>query len=225
MIALPPTSWRQGESLLLDQVAFSAAPGHLVAVVGPNGAGKTSLLRALAGLHPGGRPRPAQVAYLPQGAQSAWGLSVRDLAALGRIPHNDRDPEAIAHALDACGITHLCDARIDRLSGGQVRRAMLARAFATRPDIFLLDEPTADLDPAAAHQIMSLLQRTAKSGRCVIVVLHALELATRYADRMVLMQHGRIAADDAPDIVMPFAAAAFGMRLGIDCAPRLLPPR
>ncbi len=103
---------------------------------------------------------------------------------------------------------------------------MLARAFATEPEVFLLDEPTADLDPAAAHEVMTLLRDTAHAapGRSVLVVMHALELAMRYADRMLVLQAGRIVADATPAEALPQAAAAFGLPFGADPAPRLLPP-
>ena len=211
--------------IVLRDVDFSAGPGELVALCGPNGAGKTTLLRALAGLLPdGARPDPRRVAYVPQGARCAWALTVAQVAALGRIPHGDAAPAAVQRALEACGIAHLRAERVDRISGGEARRAMLARAFATEPEIFLLDEPTADLDPAAAHAIMGLLRRTAGEGRTVIVVLHAIELALRYADRVVVLSDGRIVADRPAGEALPAAAAAFGLPYGTDPAPRLLPP-
>jgi iron complex transport system ATP-binding protein len=224
MIALSATI-RLGGRIVLDTIDFAAGPGELVALCGPNGAGKSTLLRALAGLlAKGARPDPRRVAYLPQGARSAWGLTVAEVAALGRIPHGDTDAMPVAAALRALDLWTLRDARVDRVSGGQARRAMLARAFATDPETFLLDEPTSDLDPAAAHQVMALLRRVAREGRCVVVVLHAIDLALRYADRMVVLAEGRIVADAAPALALPAAAAAFGLPFGADCTPRLLPP-
>ena len=172
---------------------------------------------------PGGKPQPSRIAYVEQNARSAWGLTVRQVAALGRTPHRDHDRGAIDRALEACGITNLADRRIDHISGGQARRAMLARAFATEPEILLLDEPAADLDPAAAHDIMALLADFALQGRIVIASLHAVELALRYATRMVVLQDGRIRADDTPLAAMPMAAACFGLDWGFGKLPGLLP--
>jgi iron complex transport system ATP-binding protein len=209
---------------ILHDIALSIRPGELVAVCGPNGAGKSTLLRALAGLLPGTPPRdPRRVAYLPQGARCAWALTVAQVAALGRIPHGDSAEAPVTHALQSCGILALRDRRVDRISGGEARRAMLARAFATEPDLLLLDEPTADLDPAAAHAIMRLLRDTAASGRAVVVVQHAIDLAIRYADRMLVLHAGRIAADLPARDALPAAAAAFGLPFGLDPEPRLLP--
>src|SRR5208282_6695279 len=122
---------------ILHDIALTIRPGELVAVCGPNGAGKSTLLRALAGLLPGTPPRdPRRVAYLPQGARCAWGLTVAQVAALGRIPHGDAAETPVRNALQQCGLIGLRDARVDRISGGQARRAMLARAFATEPEVF-----------------------------------------------------------------------------------------
>jgi len=225
VIALRRAGIALGGRTVLQDVDFAAGPGELVALCGPNGAGKTTLLRALAGLlaeFP--RPDPRRVAYLPQGARCAWGLTVREVAALGRIPHRDAATAPVTAALAACGILPLSQARIDRISGGEARRAMLARAFATEPEVFLLDEPTADLDPAAAHAILRLLRATADAGRTVVVVLHAVELAIAYAHRVVVVQAGRIGADLPADQALPAAASAFGLRVGVDLSPRLLPP-
>ena len=224
-VAIRADAIRLGTRIVLRDVDFSTGPGELVALCGPNGAGKTTLLRALAGLLPGGTvPDPRRVAYVPQGARCAWGLTVAQVAALGRIPHRDEAPAAVSRALEACGVAHLRGSRIDRVSGGEARRAMLARAFATEPEAFLLDEPTADLDPAAAHAIMALLRHTVAEGRTVVVVLHAIELALRYADRVVVLSGGRIVADQPASRALPAVAAAFGLPYGSDPAPRLLPP-
>jgi len=222
---LPPTAVSLGGRVVLADVAFSARPGELVAICGPNGAGKSTLLRALAGLVPETPPRdPRRVAWLAQGARCAWGLTVAQVAALGRIPHRDSAMRPVTRAMARCGIEALRDQRVDRISGGEARRAMLARVFATEPEVLLLDEPTADLDPAGAHAIMRLLRQTADAGSVVIVVLHAIELAVAHATRMVVMADGRIVADASPDAALPAAAAAFGMRFGLDPARRLLPP-
>jgi iron complex transport system ATP-binding protein len=100
---------------------------------------------------------------------------------------------------------------------------MLARVLAGEPDVLLLDEPTADLDPAAAFAAMDLLRATARQGRTVIAVLHALDLAMRYADRMVVLAGGRVIADGPPVEVLAIAASAFGLPFGPDPMPRLLP--
>jgi iron complex transport system ATP-binding protein len=225
VIAVTHKSVSLGERTVLHDVSFAANDGELVALCGPNGAGKSTLLRALAGLLPGTTPQdPRHVAWLPQGARSAWGLTVEQVAALGRIPHRDRADAAITKALEVCGIVGLRAARVDRISGGEARRAMLARAFATEPDVFLLDEPTADLDPAASHAIMHLLRATADGGRTVVVVLHALDLALRYAHRVVVLAGGRVTADLPAADALPAAAAAFGLKFGPDPEPRLLAP-
>ena len=225
MIGLARQSVSLGGREVLHDVTVAAEAGELVALCGPNGAGKSTLLRALAGLLPGTTPRdPRRVAWLPQGARCAWGLTVEQVAALGRIPHRDRANGPITRAMDLCGVVHLRAARVDRISGGEARRAMLARAFATEPDVFLLDEPTADLDPAASHAVMRLLRATADAGRTVVVVLHAIDLALRYAHRVVVLAAGHVAADLPAGEALPAAAAAFGLRFGADPEPRLLPP-
>ena len=209
---------------LLHDVRFAPRAGEFTALCGPNGAGKTTLIRALAGLLPGTTPNdPRRVAYVAQGARSAWGLTVRQVVELGRIPHGDTAAGPIERAMAAWDLTGLRDARVDRISGGEARRAMLARALATEPVMLLLDEPTADLDPAAAHAAMRLLRALAGQRMAVVAVLHAIDLALEYAQRMLVLQDGRVVADGAPGDCLAAAAAAFGMRAGSDPAPRLLP--
>lgn len=224
MIGVRDLTVSLGGRPVLRGVTLDVAPGEFVAVCGPNGAGKTTLLRALAGLLPRGKPRPREIAYLPQGARCAWGLTVRQVAALGRIPHGDKDAGAIDAALTACGVAGFADRRVDQISGGQARRAMLARAWASQPTALLLDEPVADLDPAASHEVMALMAKFAADGGAVVAVLHALELAAHYASRMVVIQDGAVVADGAPAAALPAAAAAFDMDLHADAA-LLLRPR
>jgi iron complex transport system ATP-binding protein len=225
VIGVSHASVTLGGRTVLHDVSLTAGPGEMIALCGPNGAGKSTLLRVLAGLLPGTTaPDPRRVAYMPQGARCAWGITVEQVAELGRIPHRDQVAAPVTKALELCGILGLRSARVDRISGGEARRAMLARAFATEPEVFLLDEPTADLDPAASHAIMRLLRSTADAGRTVIVVLHALDLALRYAHRVVVLTSGRVTVNLPATQALPAAAAAFGLPWGTDPEPRLLPP-
>jgi ABC-type cobalamin/Fe3+-siderophores transport system ATPase subunit len=111
----------------------------------------------------------------------------------------------------------------ERIAGGGARRAMPARVLATEPEVLLLDEPTADLDPAAAPASMRLPRETANAGPVVVAAPHAIELAVRDAARMPVMHAGGIIADATPEAALLAAATAFGLRLGHDLAPRLLP--
>jgi iron complex transport system ATP-binding protein len=222
MTGLDRFSLTLGSRQVLHDITLRPERGAMLALCGPNGAGKTSILRALAGLLPGAAAaNPRQVAYLPQNAHAAWPLTVEQIVTLGRIPHGDEAVAPIDNALRQCGIEALRQARIDRISGGEARRAMLARVFATEPEMFLLDEPTADLDPAASHAILRLLRETAEAGAAIVVVLHAVELAAEYAHRVVLVDRGRIVADRQAAAVLEEAAALFGMQAGT--GPRLLP--
>jgi iron complex transport system ATP-binding protein len=225
MIGLDHFSLSLNGKPVLRDVTFHPRPGELTALCGPNGAGKTSMLRALAGLVPNAvRPDPRKVAYLAQNPGAAWGLAVERIVALGRIPHGPRADDAaiVTKAMLRCGVEGLRHARIDRISGGEARRAMLARVFATEPETFLLDEPTADLDPAASHAILRLLRDVAEEGAAVVAVLHTAELAVDYAHRVILIDQGRVVADLPADRALDRAAALFGMRTVT--GPRLVPP-
>lgn len=232
MIAAEGITVRLDGRAVLDGVSLAVAPSELVALVGPNGAGKSTLLRVLAGLRPpqagrvtlygvalnalAPRARARRIAWLEQGARAAWGMTVREIAFLGRLPHGDAAAAPVAAALAAVGLDHMADRRIDRLSGGEARRAMIARVLATAPDVMLLDEPCADLDPAQGFAVMRLLREEAAKGRAVVVILHDLALAARYADRMALLERGRLVADAAPEAVMTdgLAGRVFGVRIG-----------
>jgi iron complex transport system ATP-binding protein len=196
--------------------------GELVALVGPNGAGKSSLLKALAGLIPcggsvtwrgaplaqlDGRARARAVAYLPQAPQVHWPLLVRDVVALGRLPHRAvgaapaaADHAAVTAAMRATDTLALADRSADQLSVGERARVLLARALAVEAPGLLVDEPIAMLDPYHQLEVMQMLHAYAAGAepRLVVVVLHDLGLAARFCSRVLLMSQGAVVADGAP---------------------------
>lgn len=225
-----------GGRIVLKGIDFAAQSGELICILGPNGAGKSTLLRALAGLlktksitldgqalnvlSPVARART--IGWLPQTGQAVWPLAVRSVVALGRMPHGAtldsltaRDDMAIAQALSACDLDALADRDITTLSGGEQARAFLARALAVEAPILLADEPVSALDPRHQLSVMETLQAQARANRLVIVVLHDLALAARFADRIILMDKGAIAADGAPAAVLTpeQLGAVFGVEI------------
>ena len=207
-----------GGRSLVDNISLTASPGQMVALVGPNGAGKTTLVRAIAGLVRrrgsisiagrdldaiASRERARLLAYMPQTGTLAWPMRVRDVVAIGRLPHEGSGRRAenercVNAALAACGIADLADAITDRLSGGERVRVMLARTLAVDAPIVLLDEPVASLDPAQQLAVMDLLRAQADAGKVIVVVMHDLALAVRYASRAVILDRGRMIADASP---------------------------
>jgi len=210
-----------GTATLLDNVTVTAEPGQLLGLVGPNGAGKSTLLRVLTGLRDcargqvlyDGRPRSElgslrmaqQLAYLAQRGSVAWPLTVQRLVALGRMPHlrgwGTHDPAgatAIEAALTDTDLVRLRERIVDTLSGGELARALLARALAVNGSALLVDEPVAALDPYHQLQVMEILRTRADSGQAVIVVLHELTLAARFCDRLLLLDGGRAVGTGAP---------------------------
>jgi iron complex transport system ATP-binding protein len=200
---------------------------QLVCLVGPNGSGKTSLLHALAGIgSPAGRVRiegidPAALgpgarsrllSYLPASRDAAWPLTARDLVRLG-LPAGTPPGEA-DRMLDALDLAALGDRRVDRLSTGERSRVLIARALAARSRLLLLDEPTANLDPLWQLILMERLQAAAREdGQTVLVAVHDLDLAARYAERLIVMANGAIAADGEPRALIagPVIARVFGI--------------
>ncbi|ABD05444.1 ABC transporter related [Rhodopseudomonas palustris HaA2] len=206
---------------VLHGVSLDLARGHLVALVGPNGAGKTTLLRALAGLIAasgevtiGGdalaalplRERARRFGYLPQGHLVHWPLPARDVVALGRFPHGATDParlsprdaEAVARAMRITETEPFADRNVTELSGGERSRVALARVLAVEAPVVLADEPTASLDPRYQLDVMRTLRQAADAGTLVIVVTHDLGLAARFADTVLVMAAGRLAAQGTP---------------------------
>jgi iron complex transport system ATP-binding protein len=202
-----------GVSNRLADVTASLEPGQITAICGPNGAGKSTLLQVLAGLiEPGtgqvlldgtplphGRERARRIGYLPQTGEIAWDLSVTALAELGRLPHGDRGEAQVAAALSALDLTHLAKRPVSTLSGGERARALLARVLAGEPGWILADEPLAALDLAHQLALLARLREAAERGTGVVLVLHDLALAMNHADRVVVLDQGRVAADGPPE--------------------------
>lgn len=204
-----------GGRIVLDGVDLTVAAGELIAVVGPNGAGKSSAIRALAGLLPltGGHARldgegvgalppherATRAAYLPQERRIAWNLPAIEVAALGAPFLQAADARARAQAaLDEVEAGHLADRGVAEMSGGERARVLLARALATGARGLLVDEPIAGLDPDAQLMVLERLQARARGGQAVLVSLHDLTLAARYADRVVVLDQARVVADGSP---------------------------
>jgi iron complex transport system ATP-binding protein len=220
---------RLGGRLIVDGVDLHAAPGAVTAIVGPNGSGKTTLLRALAGLldHSGqiavdGRDvraltppeRARLVAYLPQISELRAMLSVRQVVALGRYAQRPglfastrADEHAVLAALERVRARELLEQAYPRLSGGQKRLVLLARALATGARTLLLDEPTASLDVKHSLELFELLAQLAGDGHTLVVVLHDLDDVERHAARALLLDGGRVQAW-GPPAEAAFAEAA-----------------
>jgi iron complex transport system ATP-binding protein len=214
---------RLARRIVLHGVGLSVKEGEFVAVVGPNSAGKTTLLRAVAGLVPtqgsieiGGSParrlsfaeRARRVAYLPQGHVFHWPLPASEIVALGRLPLgagadlSKADRFAVGRAMAATGVTEFAERMVTTLSGGELARVALSRVLATEAKLILADEPTASLDPRYQLIVLDILRRHARDGGAVIAVLHDLGLAARYADQVIVLDGGRVAAAGAPGDVL-----------------------
>jgi iron complex transport system ATP-binding protein len=207
-------------------VSARVARSELFAVIGPNGSGKSTFARLLLGvLRPAsgrvlyeGRPAAEwprrelarRVGVVPQAEELVFPLTVRALVAMGRYPHlgawraeGAADRDAVARALAACDVAHLTDRLVTHLSGGERQRARIARALAQEPDTLVLDEPTAALDIAHEMAIFELLVRLREErGVTVLLVTHNINLAARYADRLLLLEQGRALAEGPPAAVV-----------------------
>ncbi len=214
------------EAPALRDVDLSVEEGMVCGVIGPNGSGKSTLLKVLLGaLDPdGGRtlyrgvpPRAwgerelaRKVGVVPQLEEAPFPLTVRDLVAMGRYPHlgpwrfeGPHDREAVERALRRCAVTDFGGRLLDTLSGGERQRVRIARALAQEPESLALDEPTASLDVRHEMAIFRLLRELARDeGMTVVVVTHNLNLAARFADRILLLDRGRAAAEGPPAEVL-----------------------
>jgi iron complex transport system ATP-binding protein len=218
---------------LVGSVDLTVAVGSLVAVVGPNGAGKTTLVRLLSGeitptrgsVSIGGldphRADPMDLALvravLPQQTFLHFAFRCLDVVMMGRHPHGDGGAEAKAlEAMTVTDTTQFASRSYPTLSGGEQTRVSLARVLAQDTPVLFLDEPTGSLDLSHQELIMATLSGLARSGSTVIAVLHDLNLATRYADRVLLMDRGRVVADGAPVEVLTVAAVGAVYRVPVE---------
>ena len=212
----------------LAGVALEARRGRLTAVVGPNGSGKSTLVRALLGRIALGSGRvlvngepigdrmlfAKRVAVVTQREELAFPLSVEEYVALGRFPHlggwrgaGNSDRAAVQRAMERAGVEEFArdERQLQELSGGEWQRVRLARALAQEGEALVLDEPTTFLDVGHEMAVFELLHQLAGEGLAVLLVSHQLNLVARFADEMVLLHAGRIAAAGAPDDVMQAA--------------------
>lgn len=214
-----------GPLAIIEALNLAAPSGQITALIGPNGCGKSTVLRGMARLL---RPRHGSVlldgraihslptkqmarelGILPQAPSAPEGISVRELVAQGRYPHQDwfqqwsqADEQALQTALDLTHLQPLAERAVDTLSGGQRQRAWIAMALAQETNILLLDEPTTYLDLAHQLEILNLLADLNQQGKTIIMVLHDLNLAGAYADRLVALREGQIYAQGSPTEVL-----------------------
>jgi iron complex transport system ATP-binding protein len=220
-------------AVLLDSVTLSVEAGSFVAVVGPNGAGKTTLVRILSGeLAPTagtvrvqdsapGEMTPLALArvraVLPQQTILLFAFRCLDVVMMGRHPHGDLDAEAKAMAAMEVTDTVQFSARsYPTLSGGEQTRVSLARVLAQETPVLFLDEPTASLDLSHQELVMATLRGLTRVGATVVAVLHDLNLASRFADRVVLMDGGKVVAEGAPADVLTAESIGAAYRVPIE---------
>ena len=214
-----------GATRIVQDLSFSPPPGKVTALIGPNGCGKSTLLKAFARiLTPqagslsldgkayrdlSARYLARKVAFLPQVLPIPEGVSVRQLVAYGRSPHNSlwgrlsgADQHSVEQALQRMELETLADRPLSDLSGGQRQRAWLAMILAQDAAIVLLDEPTTYLDISHQVELLDLMRALSAEGKTVITVLHDINQACRYADHLAVMQAGRLVASGAPGDVL-----------------------
>ncbi len=211
---------------VLHGVTMGAARGEFVGLIGPNGSGKSTLLRALTGILPlsagvvllerrplacySRRQIAQKIAVVPQVTGHIFSFSVEDYVLMGRTPHLGRlqghhasDLHVAWEAMALADITDLASRPVTELSGGELQRATIARAFAQQTDILLLDEPTAFLDINHQHDIFELLARfNREQGKTIVCVSHDLNLAAQYCQRLVVLSEGRVHTEGTPEAVV-----------------------
>jgi len=226
MIEISHVSKRYGRTVVVDGVTLTLPAGGVTAIIGPNGAGKSTLLSMISRLLPMSEGRvlvdgidvvkgdsaalARRLAILRQDNHLPMRLTVRDLVAFGRFPHTGGRPTVddaahVERALGYLGLGDLAGRFLDELSGGQRQRAFVAMVLCQDTDYVLLDEPLNNLDMRHAVEMMQLLQRAARElGKTVILVLHDINFASCYADRIVAMKDGKLAYFGTPqELICP----------------------
>lgn len=227
-----------GELVVLDGVTLQVPSGKITALVGRNGCGKSTLLKTMARILKPSRGKvyldgeevlamstrevARKLAILPQSPSAPSSMTVRGLVELGRYPHQNllgqktaEDVRAVGWALEVTGLEELALRHLSELSGGQRQRAWIAMALAQGTELLLLDEPTTYLDMAHQLEVLELLRRlNTQEGKTVVMVVHDLNHATRYADHMVAVLDGRVVSEGPPgELLTPdFFVEVFGVR-------------
>ncbi len=224
MIQLDDLNFSYGGRTVLRNISAAFSPGKLYAVLGPNGSGKTTLIRLLSRLlQPdsgsltldgksyacyGRKEFARQLALLPQ-TRPIPAISVQDLVSHGRFPYlglsrtpGKDDLDAVERAMAAVNVQAFAGRDLRQLSGGERQRVYLALLLAQDTRYVLLDEPTTYLDASAQFSVMENLKCMSQDGKCVIAVLHDLNLALSFADEICLLDQGRIAAFGAPEALV-----------------------
>ncbi len=208
---------RYGKAEVLRSISLDLRTSEFVAVAGPNGAGKSTLLSVLAGLiTPGGgscrfldrelarwarRDFTRRVAVVQQTEPSDFPFTADEVVFMGRMPHRSgmyetaADRDAVTRALESTETLHLRQREYRTLSGGEKQRVLLASALAQQPEVLLLDEPASHLDLQHQISLHELLRSLSHSGLLIVAITHDLNLAASYADRVVLLDQGRIRAN------------------------------
>ncbi|WP_022822976.1 heme ABC transporter ATP-binding protein [Hymenobacter norwichensis] len=241
-------SYAIGEKTLLHDATLACRPGEVTVLLGPNGAGKTTLLRLLAGLYPpstgqvllDGHPLSSfnstqlarQRAVMSQQIHLAFPLSVQDVVLMGRYPHFQRSPtrhdqHLAQQALADMGMSSFAGRDYSTLSGGEAQKVQMARVLAQIWEapaqgsrVLLLDEPVSSLDVQYQHQLLQRARQLAHEQAIVVAILHDINLAVSYADRLVLLKNGHIHATlpDPAELTEPLLRDVFAvdMRLLIN---------
>ena len=233
------------DKLVLENVNFSVDAGEFFVIIGPNGAGKTSLLKVLSGLQKTQhgsvtiknkniskyrRRNLSQImAIVPQQIEVGFPFTVADTVIMGRTPHlgilgmeGKEDYQIAREAMEFTDVAHLAERKLYQLSGGELQRAIIARAICQQPDIILLDEPTTALDPAHQLKIMDLMEKFRREkGTTIVMVSHDLNLASMYGDRMLLLKGGRVIKTGEPGSVLDkeLLEQSYGCRIMVDESP------
>ena len=235
-------SFQIGDISILKNIDLEVKPGELVGLIGPNGAGKSTLLKLLTcvetasggEIYYDGRKvselstedRAKRIGYLVQGAKAYWPFTVEKVIGLGRLPYQKwwrsasaEDNEKVFQAMRITETLAYRNRVVTTLSGGEHTLVMLARIFATGPQLIFADEPVAALDPYHQLHVMEILRNHARNNCAAIVVLHDLSLAARFCDRLYLINHGELYSSGTPNQVMitENIADVYGVKTRITC--------
>jgi iron complex transport system ATP-binding protein len=234
-----------GEIPVLKNMTFGVNEEDFFIVIGPNGSGKTTLLKLIAGIlplqrgkvmilgkslsHHSRRQLARSIAFVPQMAVMDFPFNVTELVLMGRSPHlgilgleRKTDLEVAREAMALTGVAHLAQRRVTNLSGGEFQRVSIARAICQKPQILLLDEPTAALDLGHQIRIMDLMEKLKEERQLtVIMVSHDVNLAAMYASRLLLLKEGKIVSQGFPEDVLTYEKleAAYDCPLLVDQSP------